>query len=255
MVHFHYCETVTIGFETFPTAGNEAEAREHESADRLIGGIFGKHDVVTRGELADFDGGVEDHAAVGQGERALDDVEFIVNFTDHLLEDVFERGQAENAAEFVNDHGESGATCAEFQMEFADGLAFGNDERVTQDGAQIEFSERLAIFGAAGAIEQDPDHVLDMDKAQNVVERALEHGYARALRGGEHGHGVFQGGRDGEGVNVGARDHDFSGLNLAEFHRRLNEFYFGRGKQAAVASLLDHHLQFFGGTHESVTVR
>jgi len=65
MVHLHYCETITIGFETFATAGNEAQAREDEPADRLVGGIFGKQDVITRGELADFDGGVEDHAAVG----------------------------------------------------------------------------------------------------------------------------------------------------------------------------------------------
>src|SRR5580698_9613233 len=255
MIHLHYRETITIGFETFAATGNEAEASEHETADRLVGRIFRKHDVVTRGQLADFNGGVEDHAAVGKGERALDDVEFIVNFTDHLLEDVFERGQAQDAAEFVNDHGEAGATCAEFEKQFADGLGFGNDERVTQDGAQIEFSERLAIFGAAGAIEQDPDHVLDMDEAEDVIERAFVHRNARALRGGEHGHGVFERGGGGESVNVGARDHHFASLDLAEFHRGLNKFYFGGGQKAAIARLLDHYLQCFGGTHQSVTVR
>ena len=255
MVHFHYGEAIAIGFEAFAAAGNESEAGEDESADRFVGGIFGKHDVVARGEFADFDGGVEDHAAVGEGERALDDVEFIVNFADHLLEDVFERGQAEDAAEFVHDHGEAGAAGAKFQEQFADGLGFGNDERVAQDGAQIEFGERLMIFGAAGAIEQDPDHVLDVDEAEDVIERAFVDGNARALRGGEHGHGVFESGGGGEGVNVWARDHDFAGLDLAEFHCGLNEFYFGGREQAAVAGLLDHHLQFFGGAHQGVAVR
>src|SRR5580698_5196103 len=249
MIHLHYRETITIGFETFAAAGNEAEASEHETADRLVGRIFRKHDVVTRGQLADFNGGVEDHAAVGKGERALDDVEFVVNFADHLLEDVFERGQAKDASEFVNDHGQAGAAGAEFEQEFADGLGFWDDERVAQDGAQIEFGERLMIFGAAGAIKEDPDHVFYVDEAEDVVERAFIHGDARALGGGEHGHGVFESGGGGEGVDVGARDHDFAGLDLAEFHRGLNEFYFGGGEQAAVAGLLDHHLQFFGGAH------
>src|SRR5271155_134485 len=111
------------------------------------------------------------------------------------------------------------------------------------------------IFGAAGAIEEDPDHVFYMDEAEDVVERAFVHGDARALRGGEHGHSVFESGGGGEGVDVRARDHYFAGLDLAEFHRGLDEFYFSSGKQAAVASLLDHYLQFFGGTNECVAVR
>ena len=98
------------------------------------------------------------------------------------------------------------------------------------------------IFGAAGAIEEDPDHIFDMDEAEDVIERAFVHGDARALGGGEHGHGVFESGGGGERVNVGARDHDFAGLDLAEFHCGLNEFYFGGGEQAAVSCLLDHHL-------------
>src|SRR5271155_1000398 len=250
MVHFHYGEAIAIGFEAFAAAGDKAQAREDETADRFVGGIFGEDDVIARGEFADFDGGVEDHAAVGKGERALDNVEFVVNFADHLLEDVFESGEAEDAAEFVHDHGQAGAAGAKFQEQFADGLGFGDDERIAQDGAQIKFREWLMIFGAAGAIEQDPDHVFYMDEAEDVIERAFVDGDARALGGGEHGHGVFESGGGGGRVNVGARDHDFAGLDLAEFHCGLNEFYFGGGKEAAVAGLLDHYLEFFGGAHE-----
>ena len=94
MIHFHYREAIAVGFETFSAARDKSQAGQHETTDRFVGGIFGEHDVVTRGELADFDGGVEDHAAVGKSERALDYVEFVVNFADHLLEDVFERGEA-----------------------------------------------------------------------------------------------------------------------------------------------------------------
>src|SRR5271156_1044902 len=255
MVHFHYGEAIAIGFEAFAAAGDKAQTGEDETADRFVGGIFGEDDVIARGEFADFDGGVEDHAAVGKGERALDDVEFVVNFANHLLEDVFECGEAEDAAEFVRDHGQAGGAGAKFEEEFADGLGFGNDERVAQDGAQIKFGERLMIFGAARAIEEDPDHVFYMDEAEDVVERAFVHGNAGALRGGEHGHGVFESGGGGEGVDVRARDHDFAGLNLAELHRGLNEFYFGGGKQAAVAGLLDHYLQLFRGTDQGMTVR
>src|ERR1700733_6076414 len=229
MVHFHYGEAIAIGLKAFAASGDKAQAREDETADRFVGGIFGEDDVVARGEFADFDGGIEDHAAVGKGQRAFDDVEFIVNFADHLLEDVFEGGEAEDAAEFVYDHGEAGAAGAEFEEELADGLGLRDDQRVAENGAQIKFGERLMIFGAARAIEEDPDHVFDVDEAEDVVERAFVHGDARALGGGEHGHGVFESGGGGGGV--------------------------GGGEEAAIASLLDHYLQFFRGAHQGVAVR
>ena len=127
MVHFHHGEAIAIGFEAFAATGDEAQASEDESADRFVRRIFRKHDVVARGKFADFYGGVEDHPAVGQGERALNDIEFIVNFADHLLEDVFQSGEAEDAAEFVHNHCKASAAGAEFQEEFADGLGLGDD--------------------------------------------------------------------------------------------------------------------------------
>ena len=94
-----------------------------------------------------------------------------------------------------------------------------------------------------------------MHEAEDVVERAFVDGDARALRGGEHAHCVFERRVDGQRVHVGARNHHFADLDLAQLHRALNEFHFGGGNQAAVARLLHHHLQFFGGTHQGMAVR
>ena len=82
--------------------------------------------------------------------------------------------------------------------------------------------------GAARAIEQQPDHVLDVNEAEDVVERAFVNGNARALRGGEHAHGFFEARLGGQRVHVRARHHHFAHLHLAQLHRVLNEFRFAR---------------------------
>ena len=51
-------------------------------------------------------------------------------------------------------------------------------------------------------------------------------------------HGVFEGGVDGQRMHVRPRHHHLAHLDLAEFHRVLNERDFGRGQEAAVARLL-----------------
>ena len=56
-------------------------------------------------------------------------------------------------------------------------------------------------------------------------------------------------------MDVGTRHHYFAHLNLVQLHGCLNKFHFGRRQQAAILGLLDHHLQFFGGTYQRVTVR
>ena len=134
-------------------------------------------------------------------------------------------------------------------------LRFRNNEHVAQHRAQIKFGRRLSLLRGACAIEKNPDHVLDVHETEDVVERAFVDGNARALRGGEHAHRVFERGFDGQGVHVGTRNHHFAHLDLAQFHRALNEFHFGGGNKAAVVRLLDHYLQLFGGANECVAVR
>ena len=75
------------------------------------------------------------------------------------------------------------------------------------------------------------------------------------MRGGDHGHRVFEGGGDGERVNIRARNHDFADLDLAEFHRRLNEFDFAGVDESAFARLLDENLKLLDGTDEGVAGR
>ena len=107
----------------------------------------------------------------------------------------------------------------------------------------------------ANAIEKNPDHVLDVNEAEYVVERAFVNWNPRSLCSGEHAHRVFERCVDRKRMNIGARHHHFADFDLAQFHRALNEFHFGGGNQAAVVGLLDHHLQLFGGTNEGMTVR
>ena len=66
----------------------------HETADGGVGGIFGKHDVVLRVEIADVESGVEDDGAIGESERLFDNVEFVVNFADELFDEVFDGDQS-----------------------------------------------------------------------------------------------------------------------------------------------------------------
>ena len=75
----------------------------------------------------------------GRTERPLDDVELVVNLADHLFENVLERDQAENAAEFVDDHGEADAARAKFKKQLAGRLRFRHD----QDLAQRDFSDEM----------------------------------------------------------------------------------------------------------------
>lgn len=254
-IHFHYGEAVTFGFEAFSATRNKTEPIENEAADGFVAGIVGEYDVVTGSELANFERGVEDHGPVGKRERPFNDIELIMNFADHLFEDVFERGEAEDAAEFVDYHGEAGATRAKFDEQIAGGFCFGHDEHVAQERAEAKFGGGQALFGTAGAIQEDPDEVFDVDEAENVVEGAFVDGNARALGDTDHGHCLFECGRDRQGVNVWARNHNFAHLNLAELHRRLNEFHFAGVDEAAFPRLLHQDLKLFDRANQSVAGR
>src|ERR1700746_1938216 len=97
-VHFDDGEMIIVKIKTFAALGNEPELVEHEAADGGVGGIFGQGDVVLGVEVANVGGAVEDHGAICQWKRLLDNVKFVVNFADHLLDDVFNGDQPENAA-------------------------------------------------------------------------------------------------------------------------------------------------------------
>src|SRR5713101_793782 len=114
-VHLDYGEAIVAVLEAFSAAGDEAELIENEAADGGVGGIFREADVVLGVEVADVEGGVENDGAVGESEGALDDVEFVVNFADDLLEDVFEGHEAEDAAEFVDDDGQADVMGAQLE--------------------------------------------------------------------------------------------------------------------------------------------
>lgn len=254
-IHFHHGEAMAFGLEAFAAARNETQVSQDETANGFVTGIIWQDDVVARGEIADFQGSVENHGAVGKRKRALDDIEFIVNFADHLLEDIFERCKAKDAAEFVDNHSQASATRAEFDEQIAGGFCFGDNEDIAQERPKVKLGWRQAFFRAASAVKQDPDEVFDVDEAEDVVERAFKDGNAGALGDADHRHGFLERSRDGEGVNIRPRNHDFAHLNLAELHRRLDEFDFAGADEAAFASLLNQHLELFNGANQGMAGR
>jgi len=111
------------------------------------------------------------------------------------------------------------------------------------------------LFGAAGAIEQHPNEIFDVDHADDVIQRTGVDRNAGTLGGGEEVHGFFERGGGRERMHVRPGDHQFADLDLVELHGVLHELHFGGLQKAAVAGLFDHHLQFFGGANAVVAGR
>jgi hypothetical protein len=175
-----------------------------------------------------------------------------VNFPNHLLEDVFESDQPEDAPVFVDDHRQARMARSKFHQKIAGRFRLGDNQHVADHGAKVEIrnGDRLAVR----AVHQNPDHVLDVHKAENVVQRAFINREARALGGGEHAHRFFQARGHRKHMHIRTRNHQFAHLDLAELHCVLDEASFVCRQQAAVARLLNHHLKFFDRANSRVTV-
>src|SRR5258708_13927248 len=89
-VHFRDGETQVFINKTFATAGNETELIENEATHGGVGGIFRNFDVVLRFQISNVQGGVKNYRTIGESQGFFDDVEFIVNFTDHLFKNIFQ---------------------------------------------------------------------------------------------------------------------------------------------------------------------
>ncbi len=79
-------------------------------------------------------------------------------------------------------------TGAQLEKQVAGGLGLGNDENFTQNAAQIERGRREILLEPAFAVEKDPNHVFDMNKAEDVVRIAAIDRNARTLCRGENTH-------------------------------------------------------------------
>ncbi len=150
-VHFGDRKAEAGVFEAFPAARNEAEPAQDESADGRVAGIFRQGDAVLRVEVADVERSIEDHRAIGQSQRMLDDVELIVDFADHLFEDILEGHQAENAAKLVHNKRQAGPPCAQLAEKLAGRLGFGNDQDFAQEPPEVEVQRRKANACPAAA--------------------------------------------------------------------------------------------------------
>src|SRR5206468_1890205 len=110
------------------------------------------------------------------------------------------------------------------------------------------------LLEPAFAIEKDPNHIFDMNEAEDVVQVAAINRNARTLRGGENTHHLIEIRFHGERVYVRARNHDFAHLNLSKLHGAENEFFFAGGDQAAFTGLLNLDLEFLGGMRNAVNL-
>ena len=178
-----------------------------------------------------------------------------MNFANQLLEDVFEGNEAENAAELIHDHGHAGVLGAKLPQELAGGLGLRDDEDLAQDAAQIEGRHSHGFLQAALAVEQNPDHVLDVNEAENVVFRTAINRQPRTLRGGEGAHHFIERSFDGEHMHVGPWHHDLAHLHLAQLNGAEDEFFFARRKETPLASLLDLNFQLLRGVGHGVALR
>jgi len=143
-----------------------------------------------------------------------------VNFADDLLDQVFHGDEAQDATELIHDHGHANTARAHLDKQFGGGFAFGNDEQFVESIAKIEGQDGRALRGAAFAIEQHPQHVLDVGEAANIIERGLIDGQTRALRGDEESERFVQCGVHRERMHVRARHHDFGAPSSGRFPLR-----------------------------------
>src|SRR5258707_709327 len=139
-----------------------------------------------------------------------------------------------------------------FDFDPGDALAFRNDENFAQDAAKIESLLRIPFRGAALAALQKPQHVLDVDEAEDVIDVSAVDGNTGTLGGGKNAENFVERSFDGKKMQVRARNHDFANLDLAEFDGAEDDFFFAGGEQSAFASLLNLDLEFFGGVSDAV---
>ena len=66
------------------------------------------------------------------------------------------------------------AAGAHLDKRFARELALGHDEQFAQQAAQIERLHGRALLGAAFAVDEKPEHVLNVYEAKDVIERGCD---------------------------------------------------------------------------------
>src|SRR5262249_42558205 len=238
-IHLHNRETEIAVLETFAAAWNESELVQHKAADGGIGGIFGQSDVVLRIEIAHVESGIEDYRAVGQRQGPLFHVELVVNFANHLLENVFQRHQTQDAAELVDHQRKADAASAQLEQQLVGWLGFRNDQQFSQNSAQIEGRWRNILFHPPFTIEQHPKHVLDVHEAKNLIFGSAIHRDPRFLGGCKSAHHLVQRRFHGKNVHIRPRHHDLAHLHLSQLDGADNEFFLAGRQQTALARLLN----------------
>src|SRR5713226_6294788 len=254
-VHFHDREARIAILKAFSALWNEAQLVEDKASHGRVSRVLRQDDVVLSVEIAHVQGGVKNKRAIREREGPLNNVKFVVNLSDHLFEDVFHGHQPEDAAKFVHDHGHANVAGAQLEKQFVGGLGLRHDEHFTQNAAQIEGRRREVFFEAAFAIKKDPYHVLDMNKAEDLVRRAAIDRDPRTLGCCENSHHLVQIGFHGKGVYVRPRHHYLPHLNLSKFHGAENKLFFTGSDQSALAGLLDLKLELFGRMRNTVHLR
>ena len=176
-------------------------------------------------ESLDRDPGIGDDAAVwplDQHRRGID-IMLVLDLADDLLDQILDRHQPVDAAEFVDHHRDVGAGLPHLHEQIKDRHRRRNEQHLAQ--------QTLQPGGAT--IGNRPEHVLDVHEADHVVERLAIDRHARVAVL-DHAFDDF-GERlvDVERDNVDARHHDVCGVTAVPFQDVADQHPLLRGNRAA----------------------
>ena len=147
----------------FEAVGNEPADRFAVVVPKFGGEVF----------VEGFDFEVRSHAPavrrfLNDDARRIVPVEFVRDVPHDLLEHVFDRDEARDAAEFVDDERKVTARALEVAQKDVDRLRFGNEARRPQELAHVEFG-----------IDHEAQKVLGVQNPLHVVKIAVHGGKAR----------------------------------------------------------------------------
>src|SRR5262249_27090524 len=106
-VHFFNRVTVTFILESFLDSRNLLQLGEHEASQCLEAGVARKRELVLRFQITDVSRPLEydRNLSISYGLLCGSSVVFVLDFTDYLLQYVFNRHHAGSGTELVHDHG------------------------------------------------------------------------------------------------------------------------------------------------------
>ena len=221
----YFDDPVRIGFgngkavspvDVLPTGLRDGGCDFHqEASEALVVPSLGKINFQNLLQLVDIDSGVGHITTIRHGDKPmLLRIEFILNFTEQFLDDVFQGYHPFRAAELVDDDGHVGFHFLKQLEYFAYFLGFGHVY-----GGPHALAEKVVLFLLRRRRDEifrikNPHHLVD----RSVVDRdAAEPGFDGGF------HHLFVGAVSWDRNHVGAGHHDLLGPRVCKINDRLEQ--------------------------------